>query len=59
MYPNIVIDSLPDKEAYLDDRFEEEIYRILDKKKHLIGFQIMLVFYQTHVTQSLSLMKMS
>jgi transposase-like protein len=54
-----IIESLPDKEAYLDERFEEEIYRLLDKKKHLIAFQIMLVFCRIRVNQSLNLLKMN
>ena len=29
-----VIEALPEQEDYLDDRFEEEIYRIIAKKKH-------------------------
>ena len=28
-----VVEVLPDKECYLEDRFEEDIYRIMEKKR--------------------------
>lgn len=28
-----VVEVLPDKDGYLEDRFEEEIYRIMEKKR--------------------------